>query len=428
MRTFSRFMIVIATVTAAVAALGLARGGPQAGAEVIHGTGYEATVMGWTSWYGSYMLRDVGMVWCIDHGLRAPDSEYGYRPTAQPAIPLGNRTAMAWILARHGQNPTRIDAAATMLALHDLNGAVYPQGRLDLRALSPDRLAGFGGDDATVFARAVEILEDGLAHASLTGPIAIDLHAPGQVDPGDPFSVSAVVRDAAGRPVDGIAVTLSVRGGAPATASGTTGADGTVTLGFVAGTGDIDVAAQATVPDLDLQVYGPSGAPAQRVGLARNIDVRVEAVVSAPAPTTSTTTTTTTVPPTTTTTTVPPTTTTTLPPTTTTLPPTTTTTVPPTTTTTAPTTTTTVPPTPTTATPSSTTTTTTPVPVRAPAAPSSPAPDRPGAVPPARTPAGGGTLPVTGARQLGMTLIGAGLVLVGAAVWIASRGRRHDRI
>ena len=43
---------------------------PQA--TVVHRVGFEATVLGWTSWYGSYDLGPLGAGWCIDHGLRAP--------------------------------------------------------------------------------------------------------------------------------------------------------------------------------------------------------------------------------------------------------------------------------------------------------------------------------------------------------------------
>ena len=58
-------------------------------AQVVHQQGYEATVLGWTSWYGSYALAGLGQTWCIDHGLRAPDADLGYAPTGPPAVPAG---------------------------------------------------------------------------------------------------------------------------------------------------------------------------------------------------------------------------------------------------------------------------------------------------------------------------------------------------
>jgi hypothetical protein len=97
----------------------------RAGAAVVHGSGFNATVLGWTSWYGSYELPAVGTGWCIDHGLHAPDTTYAYRPT-EVDRPLAVTTAMAWLLAAHGGAAHPADAAAVMLVLHDLMGATYP--------------------------------------------------------------------------------------------------------------------------------------------------------------------------------------------------------------------------------------------------------------------------------------------------------------
>src|SRR4051794_13460327 len=52
-------------------------GPPLVLAQVVHETGYEATVLGWTSWYGSYGMGELGSGWCIDHGISAPDAAYG---------------------------------------------------------------------------------------------------------------------------------------------------------------------------------------------------------------------------------------------------------------------------------------------------------------------------------------------------------------
>ena len=67
-------------------------------AVVEHRSGFDATVLGWTSWYGSYGLGDQGLGWCIDHGLLAPDAAYGYVPVAPP---MDERTgaAVSWVVA-----------------------------------------------------------------------------------------------------------------------------------------------------------------------------------------------------------------------------------------------------------------------------------------------------------------------------------------
>ena len=207
----------------------------NANAEVVHGTGYEATVAGWTSWYGSYQLTGVGQTWCIDHGLQAPDAAFGYRPIPPPAIPPTSLTAMAWVLGRYGSAPSAVDAAAIMLVLHDLNGAVYPQGPLHVDLLAPGQLAGFGGAETAVRSRAVQLKADGLAHAGLRGPFTLSLAAPSEIGVGQVATVTARIRDADGRGVAGIAVTSHALGASPRPAQGTTGADGSVT---VRGSGD----------------------------------------------------------------------------------------------------------------------------------------------------------------------------------------------
>ena len=101
-----------------------------------------------TPWAG------LGQAWCIDHGLRAPDADLGYAPTGPPGVPATTRTAMAWLVSTAGRAPSRLDAAAIMLVLHDLVGAIYPGGRLDLRHLTPAQFAGFGGEEAALLDRA----------------------------------------------------------------------------------------------------------------------------------------------------------------------------------------------------------------------------------------------------------------------------------
>ncbi len=252
--------------------------GASARAEVVHGTGYEATVLGWTSWYGSYSLAQVGQVWCIDHGLRAPDAALGYRPSAPPAISDSGRTAMAWILGRYGTSPPPMDAAAIMLVLHHLNGAVYPYGRLDVDRLTRAQLAGFGGAEGAVLQRARSMLAEGRAHAALRGPLALAISMPSRVTEGSAVTASVTLHDRVGHGVGGITVHVHVEGGTSSTSTGTTGPDGSLQVRVTPTGGVLTVRADATVPSLALEVFGPSGIPAQRVARSRPASVRGVAV------------------------------------------------------------------------------------------------------------------------------------------------------
>lgn len=376
-------------------------------AQVVHGQGYQATVLGWTSWYGSYQLGAMGTGWCIDHGLRAPDAAFGYVPTDVGGAPAHVRAAIAWSAARPLEGP--VDHAARMLAFHDLMGAQYPFGRLDVDALQPHQMAGFGGTEGAVLARARLLKADGLAHSHLRGPVSMVVDMT-EAMPGTPGDIGVRLTDANGHPMGGLTVQVSLTGGERhGDGTAATGPDGWAHVVFTAGTGEVRATAAAVVPSLQLSAWASSTVAAQRI--ARPDTTRVEAsdgYVAAPP---------TTLPPTT----LPP---TTLPPTTTTAP-STTTTAPPTTTT-APSTTTTVPPTTTTA--PSTTTTAPPTTTTSPPPPPPPPPTAPPTVPPtpALPPATPRvSLPRTGPRDvLGMALVGAGLVLGGAAAVGEARRRR----
>ena len=279
-----------------------------AGAVVVHHVGYQATVAGWTSWYGSYDMGSIGSAWCIDHGIAAPDPAYGYSPTTVADHDPATTRAMAWALGRYGPDAARPTAAALTLVLHDLAGAVYPQGRIDVDRMTVAGLAGFGGDEAAVLARARQIKADAVSHAALTPPLQVTATR----DAGGP-DVVVRVTDRDGRPVAG--ATLDGAAGVPA---------GTVTDATgrarrpvsPPGTGPVSV--DVTVPDLSLTAWAPPRAAAQRVARPGTTHLRIT-VPALPAPTTTTT--------------VRPTTTTAAPPTTTTVRPTTTTAAPPTTTT-----------------------------------------------------------------------------------------------
>ncbi|MFL6205610.1 MAG: Ig-like domain-containing protein [Acidimicrobiales bacterium] len=350
--------------------------------------GYRATVDGFTSWYGSYDMAGLGTAWCIDHGIHAPDPAYAYRAADVSAIPVRTRTAMAWVLGRHATGTDRVRHAAVMLVLHDLMGARYPSGDLDVARLRPTDLAGFGGQEAAVLDLARRAKADGLAHAHLRGPLAVQLRV-GVPDAHGTVPITVRLVDGAGQGVAGLAVALDASAGTTLLSrSVTTGPDGTVRTSARPVRLPLTVRASALAPGLELAAWAPTTRTAQRV--ARPVVRPLTAVATLAAPATTTTTvapTTTTLPPTTTT----------LPPTTTTVLPTTTTTVPPTATTLASTTTA-----PAAAVPATTTTTAPPVTVLS-APPTMP------------------TLPRTGIDALGLVLLALGFVLLGTAALEARR-------
>ena len=132
-----------ALVLAASLLLGLAPS--PAGAVVTPLHGYRATVDGFTSWYGSYGMAGLGTAWCIDHGIRAPDPAYAYRAADLSAVsdphPHGDGLDARALRRRHRPCAPR----GVMLVLHDLMGATYPSGRLDVDRLTVTRLAGLRG-------------------------------------------------------------------------------------------------------------------------------------------------------------------------------------------------------------------------------------------------------------------------------------------
>ena len=147
-----RFGLALALLAAGIAGLG--QGPAPAGAVVQQVSGYRATVLGWTSWYGSYGLGAEGTAWCIDHGIRAPDPALRYVPTTLTGVPVSTQTAMAWAFGRYGPGADRATSAALMLVGHDLMGARYPYGRMDVGALTDRSIAGFGADGPAVLAQA----------------------------------------------------------------------------------------------------------------------------------------------------------------------------------------------------------------------------------------------------------------------------------
>ncbi len=268
--------VVLSTVGACLVPARWAR------AEVVHQQGYEATVLGWTSWYGSYSLAGLGQAWCIDHGLRAPDAASATPPRARRRA---RHHAHGHGLARghHGPAPSRLDAAAIMLVLHDLVGAAYPGGRLDLRHLTPAQLAGFDGQEAALLDRARALEADALAHGNLVGPLRLRVRLPARLLPNERGAAVAQVSDQVGHPLGGVAVTFhgDLSGHSPTTV--VTDGGGAPRSPSPGHSSVVRVAVTATVPDLALHVFGPSGAPAQRVVVPAQLALRADASL-APVP------------------------------------------------------------------------------------------------------------------------------------------------
>jgi hypothetical protein len=267
-------LLAIGVVTIALAGLG---GAPRPSrADVAPAQGFRATVLGWSSWYGSYDLAGPGRAWCIDHGSHAPDGDFGYVPTAVPDVSADTQAAMSWALTAHPA-ADGIDAAATMLVLHDLMGATYPSGRLDVHQMSPADLAGFGGHEATVLDRARAIKDDALAHRHLRAPFTLTAEAP-MVAAGQNADLLVRLTDVNGAPVDRAMVHVHADGAALlGPGHGPTGSDGTARFTYRAGLGANRFAAVAVATDPSLAAWGPTTSPAQRVARPATVDVGARA-------------------------------------------------------------------------------------------------------------------------------------------------------
>jgi hypothetical protein len=254
---------VLAALPVAVSRAGLFSPPRAASAAVSHGVGFFAVVDGFRSWYGSYQLAGLGAAWCIDHGIPAPDAALGYVPTPLDDRAPETRRAVAWAVGRYGSSADggdRVGAAALMLALHDLMGAVYPSGHLSVEALTPDRMAGFDGAEAAVLDRARAIKSDAVAHAKFVPPLAIDVTIP------TPGTLTAVVHDGTGAGVPGVLVHPTVTGATLLTdVDATTNADGNVEWTFEPGLGESTFSLSADLPSLDPDAHRPTRASAQRV-------------------------------------------------------------------------------------------------------------------------------------------------------------------
>lgn len=282
-----RWARTVGLVVACVLAAGPARlldPAPTAQAEVQEGIGFSATVDGFRSWYGSYVLGDLGPSWCVDHGIAAPDVALAYEPATLDERAPETRRALAWAVGRYGPGADRVGAAALMLVLHDLMGATYPSGRLDVDRLDPSRLAGFAGAEAEVLARARAIKADAVAHADLVGPLSIGITVD-EVAATRTGVLRAVVTDAAGRPLDGVTVRPAVTGAAlTGDVDRATSADGVVAWEFEAAEGENRFEVSATVPSVELVSLRPTAGRAQRVARPAPVTISASQVYEADGP------------------------------------------------------------------------------------------------------------------------------------------------
>lgn len=275
----SSWLVLAAALATGLAAVGGGALGPPppAGAAVERGQGFVATVDGHRSWYGSYRLGDHGEVWCIDHGVPAPDVVLGYEPTALHDRAPDTRRAIAWAVGRHGAGADAVTAAALKLVLHDLMGARYPSGPLSVERLHPVDLGGFGGHEAEVVERARRIKADAVSRAHLAGPLVLTAGAE-SVPAGHEGTLVATVSDGAGRPLAGVAVFPVVTGTELLDeVVQVTGDDGRARWRFLAGAGANTFSLSADVPGAELFALRPTAAVAQRVVRPASAAVAAEA-------------------------------------------------------------------------------------------------------------------------------------------------------
>ena len=151
-----------------------------------------------------------------------------------------------------------------MLVLHDLMGARYPSGPLDVDAMTIDRLTGFDGVEADVVDRARAIKADAVAHAPFVAPFTLAASA-GAVRAGAAGGLVIRLTDALDQPVPGVLVHVGATGAElDRSVEATTGEDGLLQFPLTAQEGDNRFVVTAEVPG-PLDAYGPTRRPAQRV-------------------------------------------------------------------------------------------------------------------------------------------------------------------
>jgi hypothetical protein len=241
-------------------------------------------VDGYRSWFGSYRLGAVGEVWCVDHGIAAPDEALAYEPTGLEDHAPDTRRAIAWAVGLHGVDVDQVGAAALMLVLHDLMGARYPSGPLSVERLTPDRLQGFEGHEAEVLERARAIKADAVGRAALVGPFVLAVEADHPVA-GASGTLRARAVDASGAGVGGVLVHPAVVGAElGGEVDRSTDAAGEVSWPFVAGPGPNSFELSASVPGASLLALRPTLGAAQRVAAPAVVVVQGEVAFDAAVP------------------------------------------------------------------------------------------------------------------------------------------------
>lgn len=285
---------VIATALALVAGLLVTGSGPSAAgprkrpadlAAAPHaGVAAPHSKRAWGRWVGAWQTSDGDVVYRVDPRARGGSRGYG------PAVPLDGLPSgrglspeaarqAAWVLASYGTVRVDGQAAAVQLAVDELlvGGAFGIDGTRTatrLRRLTPGSADAVRGLARTMVDSA----------RSLVGPYAVTVSAPRTLL-GRPAPVTVRVTAASGRAVAGRAVRV-VAGAA--SAEGTTGPDGSVTLPLTLAAGVHAITATvANLPDTRLWIREPARRRQARVAVAgkRVTETRAARVVVASQPT-----------------------------------------------------------------------------------------------------------------------------------------------
>lgn len=266
---------------------------PTARAAVREGVGLRGTVLGRTSWYGSYDVAGIGLAFCLDAERLAPDSDYDYRLGPPITGVLGAQ--IAYVAGTFGATRDPVRAAAVKLVLHDLQGARYPRGALDVMRLRASDLAGFAGRAADVVSAARTIMRAALTEYRI-GPYRLDVRAPASVAPGATFAVDVTLADARGSRISGAVIRGQVSGASPRTVAGRTDSAGRFRFALRPDSPAtrVRVSVTATAPSPVPVIYQPTRPGyvnrAQRVVVAGTVptNVTVTADVLKPPPVTAT--------------------------------------------------------------------------------------------------------------------------------------------
>ena len=207
-------------------------------------------------------------------------------PTCRPTSPRWPPTpaaAMAWAVGTWGTGTDRTTHAAVMLVLHDLMGASYPFGRLDVDRLTRRGSPGSRATRPRCCSARATIKADGLAQPHLRGRAAPhDAATP--IDAHGGATVRLAVRDDAGRGAAGVVLVLDGAGAGWPEPRLTTGPDGTLTVARPADDPDPDVAGPDHRPRRSrLDAWQSSTTPAQRVARPARRRLVAQAVARTPA-------------------------------------------------------------------------------------------------------------------------------------------------